>query len=64
MSLFAREAPAVARCFRLTHSLRDEMLGGQKLEVFIDALALAQRINALALLTQADNSKAAAAAKK
>jgi hypothetical protein len=40
------------------------MLGGQKLEVFIDALALAQRINALAVLTQADNSKAAAAAKK
>ena len=41
---------------------RDEMLSGQKLDVFIDALALAQRVSALAMLTQADSSKAAAAA--
>ena len=43
---------------------RDEMIGGQKLDLFIDALALAQRINALAALTQADNSKAGANARK
>jgi hypothetical protein len=40
------------------------MLSGQKLDVFIDALALAQRINALSLLTQMDANKAATAAKK
>jgi hypothetical protein len=40
------------------------MLGGQKLDVFIDALALAQRVNALTMLTQADNSRSATAARK
>ena len=44
---------------RLTGAPRDEMLSGQKLDVFIDALCLAQRINALNMLTQADNIKAA-----
>ena len=62
MSLFERRR-RLACCVRLTRALRDEMLGGQKLEVFIDALALAQRINALSLLTQADNSKVAAVKK-
>ena len=40
------------------------MINGQKLDMFIDALALAQRINALAALTQTDNGKAAANARK
>jgi hypothetical protein len=40
------------------------MLSGQKLDVFIDALSLAQRITALNMLTQADNVKAASAARK
>ena len=48
----------------MTHTGRDEVLNGQKLDVFIDALALAQRINALNMLTQADNNRAAVAAKK
>lgn len=55
---------AAAFCGLLTRAVRDEVLNGQKLDVFIDALALAQRINALNILTQADNSRAAAAAKK
>jgi hypothetical protein len=55
---------AAAFCGLLTHAGRDEVLNGQKLDVFIDALALAQRINALNTLTQADNNRAAAAAKK
>ncbi len=60
----------VCRLFRLvrlwrSHSPgRDEMINGQKLDMFIDALALAQRINALAALTQTDNGKAAANARK
>jgi protein subunit release factor A len=60
----------VCRWFRLVRLLRshspdrDEMINGQKLDMFIDALALAQRINALAALTQTDNGKAAANARK
>jgi hypothetical protein len=40
------------------------MLNGQKLDLFIEALALAQRISALTMLTQADSLKAAAASRK
>ncbi len=57
-------ARAAVCCGRPTLARRDEMLGGQKLDVFIDALALAQRVNALTMLTQADNSRSATAARK